>query len=344
MSWYGLEGHDHLVDRFRCALQQKRLASTFLFVGPAGVGKRRFALRLAQSFLCQTVDPVELQPCGRCSACLQVEAGSHPDVEVIKRPEGKSVIPMDLLVGDREHRSQEGLCHWISLKPSSGRRRIAIIDDADFLNAEGANGMLKTLEEPPPGAVLILIGTSEQRQLPTIRSRCQTIRFRPLPDDVVARIAQEQHWAADKDAAERLALLAEGSLDRASVFSNPDLLEFALPFVERWRRCSETSTVLAKELQSFVNEGGKDASSRREYLRQVIELLIRELRGQLHQLAARRSSLENSTGAEGPSGADVEIQLEGCQERLDRCLEALREIDANANLATLVECFVDDLR
>ena len=72
---------------------------------------------------------------------------------------------------------REGLCHDISLKPYSGRRKVAVIDDADYLNQEGANALLKTLEEPPPKSLLILIGTSEQRQLPTIRSRCRRLRW-----------------------------------------------------------------------------------------------------------------------------------------------------------------------
>ena len=83
---------------------------------------------------------------------------------------------------------REGLCYDIALKPYSGRRKVAIIDDADYLNKEGANCLLKTLEEPPPKSLLILIGTSEQRQLPTIRSRCQIVRFQPLPEQDVAEL------------------------------------------------------------------------------------------------------------------------------------------------------------
>ena len=80
------------------------------------------------------------------------------------------------------------MLHEINLKPALGGRRIAIIDDADYLNDEGANALLKTIEEPPPRSVLILIGASPAKQLPTIRSRCQLIRFRPLPLEVVAEL------------------------------------------------------------------------------------------------------------------------------------------------------------
>ena len=166
-----------------------RLASSFLFAGPAGIGKRTFALKLAQAMLCQTRPEEALDPCGTCPSCAQVAAGTHPDLDVVAKPDDKSFIPLELLIGEREHRRREGLCHNIGLKPFLGGRKIAVIDDADYLNAEGANALLKTLEEPPPRSVLILIGTTPAKQLPTIRSRCQLIRFRPLPIDGRRRVA-----------------------------------------------------------------------------------------------------------------------------------------------------------
>src|SRR4029450_8202547 len=96
--------------------------------------------------------------------------------------------PLELLIGDAEHRMRAGLCYNIALKPFSARRKVAIIDDADYLNKEGANCLLKTLEEPPPKSLLIMIGTSEQRQVPTIRSRCQIVRFQPLAEEDVAEL------------------------------------------------------------------------------------------------------------------------------------------------------------
>ena len=175
-----LRGHDGVADQFRRALKRGRLASTFLFVGPAGIGKRAFALWLAQGLLCERVPEEKLAPCGACPSCQMVAAGSHPDVETISKPADKAFIPVELLIGDAEHRMRAGLCYNIALKAYSARWKVAIIDDADYLNKEGANCLLKTLEEPPPKSILILIGTSVQRQLPTIRSRCQIVRFQPL--------------------------------------------------------------------------------------------------------------------------------------------------------------------
>ena len=117
-----------------------------------------------------------------------MSAGTHPDLEIVSKPADKRDIPLAAFIGEDDRRMKEGLCHRIGLKPFMGGRKVAIIDDADFLNPEGANALLKTLEEPPPRSVLILIGTTADKQLPTIRSRSQIIRFRPLPEDSVARL------------------------------------------------------------------------------------------------------------------------------------------------------------
>ena len=166
MTWQGIHGHDDVVEKFRRALARQRLASSFLFAGPAGIGKRTFAIRLAQALLCPERPEAALDPCGTCHSCTMALAGTHPDVDLVGKPADKAFLPVELLLGDREHRGREGLCHRIALRPFLGGRKIAVIDDADALNAEGANCLLKTLEEPPPRSVLILVGTSPAKQFP----------------------------------------------------------------------------------------------------------------------------------------------------------------------------------
>src|SRR4051812_3211000 len=227
MAWQNLAGHDEIADRFRHAIAQGRLASTFLFVGPEGIGKRSFAVCLAQALLCETRDPKLLDPCGHCPACLQVKAGTHPDFLFVRRPTGKSFIPLGLLKGDEpDYPIRQSLLCNLSLRPFCGGRKIAIIDDADFLNVEGANCMLKTLEEPPPQSVLILIGTSPDRQLPTIRSRAQIVRFQSLETATVANLLLSQKVVSDEKEAARLAAFSGGSLARAAELANPELWTF----------------------------------------------------------------------------------------------------------------------
>ena len=229
MAWLKIEGHDEIVAQFRRALEENRLASTFLFVGPEGIGKRAFAVRLAQSLLCEKRDEKLLDPCGQCPACAQVLAGTHPDLIQISRPEGKSDIPVGILKGDDkkpEYPVEQSLLFNLALRPFYGGRKVAIVDDADDLNPEGANCLLKTLEEPPPRSMLILISTSVDRQLPTIRSRAQIVRFKPLEPAIVARLLIEQGTVTDPEDARRLAAQSGGSVSRAAEMADPQLWQF----------------------------------------------------------------------------------------------------------------------
>jgi DNA polymerase III subunit delta' len=343
MSWQGIEGQDDVVERFRQTLRRGRLASTFLFVGSHGIGKRAFAMKLAQALLCQTRPAELLDPCGQCSACRQVMAGTHPDLDVVSKPPDRSAIPVALLIGDKEHRMHEGLCHKISLKPFAGGRKIAIIDDADDLNQEGANALLKTLEEPPPRSVLILIGTSADRQLPTIRSRAQLVRFRPLDDGVVARVLLERGITSDPQEAARLAAHSGGSVARAGELADPALWEFREQLLGMLASLPAESVAAAKAMIEFVDAAGKDAAPRRARGRllagfaiEFFRLLLRHLEGMQPSGDADLAALVERATQNGWTAAAAAAAL-------DRCLETLGHIDRNANQTTMIECWFDDL-
>ncbi|MEN6451609.1 MAG: DNA polymerase III subunit delta' [Thermoguttaceae bacterium] len=333
-----------MVEEFRRALQRGRLASSFLFAGPAGIGKRTFALKLAQAMLCQTRPEESLDPCESCPSCAQAVAGTHPDIAMVAKPADKSFIPLELFLGEREHRRREGLCHQIGIKPYLGRRKIAIIDDADYLNAEAANALLKTLEEPPPRSVLILIGTTPAKQLPTIRSRCQLIRFRPLPTEVVAKLLAAKHLAANEADAQRLASYSEGSVQRALELADPALWKFRHTLYQRLSDPVLDSVQLAQTVSAFVEEAGKEAPARRARLRQVVafagdyyrQLMLAQCGA---ALTADRELTEDVGRAiqHGPGNPEATLR------RLDRCVDATQQIDRNANQTTLIECWMDDL-
>jgi DNA polymerase-3 subunit delta' len=344
MSWHGIHGHDEVVEQFRRALARGRLASSFLFAGPAGIGKRCFAWKLAQALLCRSRPEEALDPCGTCQGCVQAAAGTHPDLEVVAKPADKSFIPLELFIGEREHRRREGLCHNIALKPYMGGRKIAIIDDADYLNAEGANCLLKTLEEPPPRSLLILIGTSPAKQLPTVRSRCQLVRFRPLKPELVAELLCSLGLVPDGSEARRLARYSQGSIERALELADAELWAFRRTLCQRLAAPLLESVELAQMVSAFVDAAGREAPPRRARLRQVIGFAADFYR---HLLYAQ-------SGAPPPDDVDlrqfVQQSLglgsgnpEAAAARLDRCLEAAEQIDRNANQATLIEAWLDGL-
>jgi DNA polymerase III subunit delta' len=344
MTWHGIIGHDTVVEQFRRALRRGRLASSFLFAGPPGIGKRSFAVKFAQALLCETNPEEALDPCERCPACIQVIAGTHPDFQVVSKPDDKSFIPLELLIGDKEHRRREGLCHYIALKPYMGGRKIAVIDDADFLNAEGANALLKTLEEPPPRSVLILIGASPAKQLPTIRSRCQLIRFQPLDAGAVAQLLSAQGIVADATEARRLAQYSEGSIERAAELADAELWRFRDVLHERLAAERLNSAALARLTVKFVEEAGKEAAPRRRRLHQVIGFAADFYRRLLR--AANATPNEENTQPDRFIGDALKRQPLGGEKsiaRLQRCLDADQQVDRNANQSTLIEAWFDDL-
>ncbi len=320
--WQGIQGHDAVVERFRRSLVAGRLAASYLFLGPPGVGKRLFAVKLAQALLCQRCEPASLEPCGQCDSCLLLLAGNHPDLDLVGLPAGKSILPIKLFVGDDNHRHQEGLCYNISRRPQMGKRRFAIIDDADCFNQASANCLLKTLEEPPPGTVMILIGTSRGRQLPTILSRTQTVRFSALSDDIIRQLLLEQQIASDESQADQLAKACGGSLSKAAALVDPELWEMQQQLLPQLVPSRFDSVRLSGELVAFVNQAGKEADLRRRRLRSLLQMVASHFRQEM------RSASD-----------DPEVALAA----LDRCLEAEIQLDRNANQATLIECWLDDL-
>jgi DNA polymerase-3 subunit delta' len=315
--WHGLDGHDEIAAQFRQTLASGRLASTYLFVGPPGIGKKRFAVQLAQSLLCTASDEAALEPCGQCQSCRLFAAGRHPDLDVVGLPADKSTLPIEMFIGDKEHRNQEGLCHRLGLRPFFGRRKVAIVDDADHFSIPSANCLLKTLEEPPPSALLILIGTTPSRQLPTIRSRSQVVRFEPLAAATVAKILLETGAVTDPSQARHAADLSEGSVDRAMKLVDPALWEFREQLYGELSSQSLNSVRMARSIQSFVDEASKESSQRRDRLRIVIGFAVDNFRARLRHGTA--------------------TETEPAIEALDACLQALEYIDRNANLGLVIQ-------
>lgn len=319
--WHGILGHVDVVEQFRRTLASGRLASTYLFVGPPGVGKRRFALELAHSLLCSESEETALEPCRKCESCRMFAAGNHPDLELVGLPPDKATLPIKLFIGDKEHRNKEGLCHNIGLRPFFGRRRIAIIDDADHFGIESANCLLKTLEEPPLSALLILIGTSSSRQLPTIRSRSQVVRFRGLDVETVANILIESGAVAERSLAMRAAELSEGSVERARQLADPALWSFRDQLSSALAASPIDSVRLARAVQAFVDEAGKESSQRRERLRIVIGFAVEFYRSKLR--------------SNQPHEPDLQA--------LEACLAALEQVDRNANLGLIIQHWCEEL-
>lgn len=343
MAWQGIEGHDDVASRFVAAHDRGRIAGSYLFVGPPGVGKGAFALALARALVCESPRP-GLVACAACASCVQAAAGSHPDIDVVRKPEDRATIPLETFIGDAEHRMREGLCWRMLLRPALGSRRVAIILDADHLADEAANCLLKTLEEPPGEAVIILVGTALERQLATIRSRCQIVRFRPLPTETVRRLVESEARSAGGQVEAALldacAAAAGGSLARARLLLDPDMAAFRGRLVDLLGRRPLQGVALARETTAVVDAAGKEAPPRRARLRLVLGAAVEFF----------RAAVRRGTTGEQPADAGLARGIaawsadpEAAVTALDQTLDALDAVDRNANLNVLVDAWTSVL-
>ncbi len=342
--WHNIYGHDDVIECFRRTIARGRLASTYLFVGPPGIGKRRFALELAKSLLCLLTADEELESCGKCESCCMFAAGNHPDLEVCGLRPNKTELAISQFVGYDEFLKQDALCHRIALKPFFGGRRVAIIDDADHFNLHSANCLLKTLEEPPPHSLLILIGTSPSRQLPTIRSRVQVARFRPLDNETVSQVLLEAGLASDPQQAKRMAQHSEGSIEQAVTRADPALWEYRDQLLADLPSPRNASR-MARGLQAFVDEAGTEPALKRVRLRVAIAFAIDFFRAQWPTSPSDGTEpnvpIRHGSGMEGATYSA--LNASSAHQALDLCLTELESIDRNANLGLVIQHWCEGL-
>jgi len=211
----GLVGQQHTAEALRSALRRNRLPHALLLHGPAGAGKATCAGVLAQALNCAASDFVDA--CGECPSCRKIVRGLHPDVLWVEPQKGIIRLAQ---VSPRKSRSSEPppphdpIVKWVGFRPYEGKRRVVVIDDAHSMNPSAQNALLKTLEEPPASSMLVLVTPTPGGLLPTIRSRCQTLRLQPLGLGLMRRYLEEVRGMPAAEARLRAAL-APGSLGRA---------------------------------------------------------------------------------------------------------------------------------
>lgn len=214
-----LTGNQHVKEILARMLTGHRVPGALLFVGEDGVGKKLFALELAKMLNCRT--PVGVEACDKCSSCVRISQSKFPDYSDADdnkkhliwsdHPDVAIARPYNRLLRIAPLREIEQEANF---RPFENRARIFIIEEADKLNPQSSNALLKTLEEPPATSHLILITSRPASLLPTIRSRCQMIRFRPLAAEEIEKylLDSKQYSKAD---ARLLAHTARGSIGRA---------------------------------------------------------------------------------------------------------------------------------
>lgn len=272
MGWDRVIGQEHAKDLLRRAVKAGHVAHAYLFEGPAGVGKDALAIEIARALNC--MNPDGSGACGICASCKRMETLQHPNVRIIfALPAGKGEKtgddPLKGLTEEQMESVQEAVSRkardpyyrisipkstfikvnsireirrLASLTSAGPGRKIFIILNAEEMNAEASNSLLKTLEEPPGDTVLLLTTSRREQLLPTIVSRCQVIRCEPLTESDIADALVSRDGIAREEAAV-MARLANGSYGDARALASEDMLRMRTEVVQFLRLALGTSRV-----------------------------------------------------------------------------------------------------
>ena len=164
------------------ALRSGRIPNSYLFYGQESVGKKFTAIEVCKALNCETLSPVD--SCDKCPSCLKIEKRIYPDLFILEPKKSSSTAREAVLKIDEIRELQKKLLYL----PYEGNTKVAIINNAECMNSQAANSFLKTLEEPPTKTLIILIASNPHQLLPTVVSRCQGIRFYPLPNEAIKKI------------------------------------------------------------------------------------------------------------------------------------------------------------
>lgn len=253
MLW-NMIGHSWAIEILQHHIRSGRVHHTYLFVGPKGVGKHTLALKFAQAIMC-THSPQRGDFCGECRHCVQIQGESDPDLFVLNTSE----IGEGLKVGQvRELQRQ------LVLKPYQGEHKIALICNFQYASNSAANALLKILEEPPAHVALLLTATTAQGLQPTIVSRCELLRLRPVDKGDLVDALQER--GASEPTAKKLAILSRGLPGKAILWQQDE------SSLERYeQRVSDMLNLLAEsQVERFkYAERFRMSSGRREEMLKV---------------------------------------------------------------------------
>lgn len=265
MSFKDILGQDHVVQTFQKILKKEHLAHAYIFFGMDGVGKALFARQLTKTLNCSEID---FDSCGECVSCRKIDAESSPDIMWILLEKGKKLLGID---------DVRGLQNSAALRPVESHSKIFIISDANKLSDEALNCLLKTLEEPPPSTMIILLVQSLDSLPETIVSRCQVIRFASLSNDIVRTILQRIY--KDKidsiDSLEWFVQISNGSVGNAITLIEEGLYEKNKSLISRLANLELIDNfTLSQEIHEWISENKKTLEEKRSYLKIILDMVL----------------------------------------------------------------------
>ena len=328
-NWSEILEHQRVRDVLRRAVSSGKLHHAYLFTGPTGVGKFTVANALAAVLNCERRDAEEFAPnCGECSSCRRIASRQHPDFLVVEPP--ARIITIDQI---------RAIEKAASSAPYEGRFRVVIIDDAHTMRAEGANALLKTLEEPPDRMIIVVVTDQPHLLLDTIISRCQRVRFGPLDDAVIADALKE--WGESDDVDDALLTIAagyaEGSLGRALAVLETGMLS-------QRRQVLDALFALDEQSPRAWLDLAEEFSDSTEQLEQRIDILTVFLRDMMLTKRADHRRVINTDLRDLLDDQARRFSLEAILHSLDALMVARQRLARNVTATLVAEQLLDRLR
>lgn len=218
MSFTQIKGQDFAINNLKKFIKTGKVPPAMIFYGPAGVGKAKVAVEFAKALNCQKLGE-DFEPCELCQSCKQIENKTHPDIIFADYAYQAALLKEE--VEDQQNIKIEtvrSLTTASQQKAVAAKWKVFIIDKAERLVPAAANALLKFIEEPPQNTVWILISSKRETMLSTIKSRCQSISFAPLSNQIIAEILQDNF--IEQDLAQKAAQFAEGSTENAFLIAS----------------------------------------------------------------------------------------------------------------------------
>lgn len=328
---WNLLGHEWAVDMLRRHVARGETRHAYLFAGAPGLGRRTLALRLAQALNCEKpVAPGE--PCFTCRTCKQIDAMQHPDLAVIQAMDEDGVGKEGGTLRVDQIREVQ---RTLNLKPYQSPYRVAMFLRFQEANDNAANALLKTLEEAPAHAILLLTADNPEQLLPTINSRCEILRLRPLPLETI--VADLLDHGVDEDRARLLAHISGGRPGFAR-----KLLEDAMVLEKREERLNDLQTILPAsrvEKFSYADKLAKD----KDGMRQTILVWLSYWRDVLLRVAGAETPLINVDRNMEIEFLAGRLSLSAARKVVSEHESTLEKMERNVNSRLLAEVLLMDL-
>lgn len=326
MDFRNIVGHEDIIRHFKSSIEMDKISHAYIINGEAASGKKLLAEVFAKALQC---DKMGVEPCNDCQSCLQVQTGNHPDIITVTH-EKPNIISVDEV--------REQILDTIAVKPYKSRYKIYIVPDAHLMNPQAQNAILKTIEEPPEYAILILLTTNINRMLSTVMSRCMVLNTKPIRErDMLEYLTKEMGLSEDK--AYFCLDFAQGNLGKAiKLASNDEYVQIIESVVKVLKSIPEMDV---EDLTWAVSQIDKFKLSIDDYLDLMMmwyrDVLLFKVTGNVNKLLFKNeySSMKNHARL---------LSYESIENKIDAIAKAKKRIDVNANFDMTMELLLLTLK